>query len=307
MSEDLPPSRRDSLLDTLKRYRSDGIGTDLIINARGTRFSAHRVILIAGSDFLENLLILSSEKEIKLDVDPKTFKSVLDIIYGDPYRHQKESFTLEQSLVFLQVRNLNFEEMALLPFTSDEFDGYFKLVDMIYPEDVPQNVLDHITTHIVVTPYRKNRIMVPALDLRNMTDEFLMLVLNYKLHVPNLLDFYEVIKGLVEEGYSPKLLTLINYNLFPPQFKGLFPRDFLEKYQKNGPIPQLDGTKVIIIQAPEDQSQSFQIMRADGKIDTVYLNDRYGSGPIRVGDIGNAYGAVYNQSRLTLTWILDTP
>jgi len=249
------------------KYQEQKILTDVILDVRGREFPAHKLILSIGSGFFNKIFTgsfqESQQTRIKIDADPTVFEQILRGIYGQSYKFGRD-FEVQKALNYFNVRGFDIQgyilNISLDPtgrhmnsFTLDRFPAYLDMVNTVYPDGIPQKVIDHITSMIQ-----------PGVDLSEFSDEFithLLLSSGYRPH--NVGEIYDLIKGLIEKGHSTSLLTLLNYDLFPPSLKTAFSQEFLQQYNQRGPLPRLTpdikvpelqdrigGIKVIVLEMP---------------------------------------------------------
>ncbi len=236
--ETLPPA--------LWYLREDKQLTDIILDvvAEGPgdhnqkEFHAHKVVLSAGSGYFQKLFtgsfLESTAPKIKLSTNPLSFEYVLSFIYGvsnDFSQDADLNIQIALDLIYFEVRGFDIENyIGYYEITDNEsFHKYLKLISHVYPENIPVKIINGIASNI-----KKDT------DLNEYDDSFITTVLSSPSYAPkNISDAYNLIKDLVDKGHTPELYALINYDLMPPGFRSQFNNEFLETYNRKGPIPAL--------------------------------------------------------------------
>jgi len=226
------------VLATANSMREKGQLTDVTLNARGREFKAHRLILASGSLFFERLF-LGGYREAT--------QPVLQRIYGQMITFDLLDFEIQKALVYFGAKQFDPErDISELDVPEHLLKEYVNFADTVYPEGIPMNIIDHIASMIKSRPIFVSIPGVPILselpppDISFLSDEFITLLLSSPDYQPrNIQEIYDLIKGLVEKGHSPELLSLINYDLIPQEMKENFTQDFLGQYNRGGPLPRL--------------------------------------------------------------------
>lgn len=233
-------NQRNLILSNLNEFRETNKLTDIILHVSDGStekiFNAHKLILSLTSRYFDRLFsgsFLESQREkIIINADPEIFEFVLKFIYGQPIEVLIDSiqFKLAESLHYFDVIgfDINFY-LNKVTINNENFKDYLDLVSKIFPEGVPNDYLDKIAESINLET-----------DLSEYSDELIISLLsNQNYHPQNINDAYNFIKDLVDQGHTPELFSLINYNLMSNEMKALFHQEFLNFYNRNGPIPHL--------------------------------------------------------------------
>ena len=209
--------------------------TDIIILVRGKEFSAHRNVLVAGSDYFLNMLRSkfkeSNSNMVTIDDDPDLFERVLMSIYcQSPFSTDfKINMNLVQRLKFYQVKTVDLERYLLkIEVPPSDFEIYVTTIEHLYPEEVPGHIIDRIAS-----------LITSETDLSFLSDETITALLTSPSYNPkNIQEIYNLISDLLKKGHSTELATLINYDLFPADLIG-DAMEYLKSFNKGGPLPRL--------------------------------------------------------------------
>ena len=203
--------------DKLLAFYQKGFLPDISIEVGNRKFSAHKVILAAGSSYFESLFSNGykevSENLLKYpELDPEIFNIVLETIYGkDPeFTDLKKEFLFIAQLNYFGVHIFSIQVLVHrkeLPI--DHFIDYLNLVTTIYPGEIPEFSYQVI-----------HQCIEDGADLSELSDETLLFLLGEtNFHPVNLLKFHSRLEKLVEQGHSRELFTLINYSLIPEKYR----------------------------------------------------------------------------------------
>lgn len=142
-----------TITEDLIRLRNTGIGTDVVFGVSGTKIKAHKLVLAAGSEYFERLFFGSfsytSDDEIEIEVDPIAFATIMDIIYGMPYKYSDDEQVrnIALSLSYFQVRSMNrdtiLNQVKLLP-DPLYIIKTIEFLALLYPERDPSSYMNSI-------------------------------------------------------------------------------------------------------------------------------------------------------------------
>jgi len=246
--------QRDIIIQGLYDLQQRSLLTDAILNVRGKEFPAHKAVLVSGSTFFERLFLSgyreSGQEKIPIDYDPIIFEVIFKKIYGVPDPPGLLGLVLtpaevkiKGALIYFGVKSFKPEEyIRSIQIEPELFKEYLQLVNLVYPDGIPGDIIDHIASTIHGSEQMQRDtsqfIRIPPPDLSEYSDDLIMALLTSSSYHPrSISEIWDLIKGLVEKGHSRDLLTLINYDRFPP----LTP-EFLRLYNKGGPLPRLTPT-----------------------------------------------------------------
>jgi len=200
---------RTQLITALQQYYQEGKLTDIKLDVRGTKLSAHRLVLSLNSYFFEGLFCgpfkEAKATEIKIDENPQQFKRFIDYLYGSKFTDTEmlDLFVLNDRY---QLKGFDKEEAMKLPITKENFNKYISALAFLFPEgDIPSTIL----TSIIVATYR-GLYNLSELDDDNIISLFSIPCINPS----NLITFKEEIDELVASGRSQELYSLINMDLY---------------------------------------------------------------------------------------------
>ena len=219
---------REGLLSLLR----DQQFTDITLRVGGREFRAHRTVLAAGSEYFKASFTKGFAEGTKdllefPDLDPDVFRLVLELIYGErePVPGSiKAEFEFIRQCYYFKVTGIM--DGALLhrdDIPLENFSDYLTLLTTVYPEGgIPERY--QVTVRKMIDQ---------GADLSVLSDETLLQLLpgvNY--HPKNLLKFHKRLQKLVDEGHSPELFSLVNYQLLAPEDRPV-------GREEKGPIPSL--------------------------------------------------------------------
>ena len=251
-----------SLEDGLLSMLREKILTDIVLKVGGREFHAHRMVLAAGSDYFKASLTRGFKEGIDIpDFDPNIFNLVLEFIYGEtPPLEYNDRLSFIGQCHYFRIKYVDIERfMEDNYFPEDNFCEYYDLTRSIYPEgDIPER-------------YQRtmSRMINDGANVSEFSDEALMAMFQRIAYVPhNILDFHGMLSELVAKGHSPKLFSLINYQLLAEKHRPV-------GFDWKGPIPSLKSPdnsrdqQYVVFDIPDDDDLKLD----DGLIDAILINE----------------------------------
>ncbi len=164
--------------------------------------------LISKSEYFRGLLRGGFKEQnttrIRVEDTPKEFELFLSAIHGSDSR----SFgTIERYLKY-NVKDFDLETMIKgIVFPKDQLMKFLDIVSTIYPEQIPEPILNEI-----------GRLISEGYELTELSDETIIeLITSCNVKIRNLYRFFERIHNLVIKGHSSILYELIDSALLQPE------------------------------------------------------------------------------------------
>ena len=279
---------------TLNELRREGRLTDLIVDlesdGRILPFPVHRAVLQSESGYFKDIIEKEPTKpRLVIEYpDPVIFEYIIQWIYGvvPDFLNQFQRYQTILSGLYFDIRSLTPAELFV-----DDFDQltlsepesiplYFEALQRVFPNKLPkihQRLLKKIFDN-----YWK---VVGEID-----GESLIWLLTLARYLPNnLVDFYNRLKKLVDQGRTARLLELINYRFLPWEYSSRY----IGKLE-DGPIPELgflenhgsDTIEAVVIADSVPNKSRYQIEVVTWELKRIKLQvfDRSGRG-LRAGSI----------------------
>ena len=241
----LGPVRLGPVIGEFSRLRNNQILTDVIFEVQGRRIPAHKVIVAAGSEYLERLLAgqfkEAREPIINIrDVSADLFEQFIRGLYGEPidlsdWRRVLEIYRLAR---FYLVRKDVSELLNLISVPPDDFLEFASEVLQITGEELTQKTIDSIASQL------KSEV-----DLSGFSDDFIEVLLGSQSYrPPDSRQTYNMIDRLVKSGRDKRLYQIIDLNRLTPQQVSRLPRNFVRRRQTGEHLP---GERHLTVDVPQ--------------------------------------------------------
>lgn len=297
---------------------------DVVLDMNGRLFPAHRLILSIGSEYFARLFRSSfresKESLIKIGepmMKPDDFKVVLDLLYG---KKGVISPGVARQLSYFHVLAfdpLSFISGNVVPHKAHEVREFFETLGILYPNGMDRIQLGHLRMY--TNDYRYNMPTEPIKrimpDLSELDDDLIKEIVTLPTYrVYNIVDFYNMIVGLINNGQTNQsldLLEMMGYDRFPPSLKKIIPKEYIPRM--TGPIPNLGKNltniehwrvpythQVMIIDviSPDEYEIKVHLMDANGTTLVAYLVEETSYStqvPVREIKIGDIItGSIFN-------------
>ncbi|CAG5073109.1 Similar to spop-b: Speckle-type POZ protein B (Xenopus laevis) [Cotesia congregata] len=148
------PSKRP-MSEDYKTLYSSKIGSDVLINVDGQKFSAHKTILIARSVIFTSKFLMETDKEIKelelQDITPNNFEKLLEFIYTDEVRdldiHAYDLLEAANKYLIQTLKDLCEESISRTLSETNVFKA-LRLADRLNSKSLLKCVMDFIYLNI---------------------------------------------------------------------------------------------------------------------------------------------------------------
>ncbi len=203
---------------SFSQLRKEGLLTDLIFKISGKNIPAHKLVLVAVSDYFRTALTgqfkESGQATYTLnDVDPQVFERFIDFLYGEalPIMDWRLILEIFRLMKFFQVKaspEFDLQGLELLTIPPDEAQEYLETLVSLYNGSPSEEVIALAASKVRPT----------EIDFSVFNDAIVEgLLKGARLGPMREFDYYQVIDRLVKAGRSPKLYRLVRFNYMTPE------------------------------------------------------------------------------------------